>query len=95
MKNHGLSSARLARAAATGLFLAACEEPPQATPDAGTTKSATPAQAAPAAPKADKDCCFGKNDCKGKGGCAVPESHACAGQNDCKGKGGCSMHCPK
>lgn len=43
----------------------------------------------------DKDCCMGKNDCKGKGGCAVPESHSCAGKNDCKGKGGCNMHCPK
>lgn len=38
---------------------------------------------------------MGLNDCKGKGGCAVPESHSCAGKNDCKGKGGCNMHCPK
>lgn len=43
----------------------------------------------------DKDCCMGKNECKGKGGCAVPESHSCAGKNDCKGKGGCNMHCSK
>ena len=42
-----------------------------------------------------RDCCMGKNDCKGKGGCAVPESHACRGQNDCKGKGGCNGHCPR
>jgi hypothetical protein len=38
---------------------------------------------------------MGLNDCKGKGGCAVPESNACAGKNECKGKGGCNMHCPK
>jgi hypothetical protein len=38
---------------------------------------------------------MGKNDCKGKGGCAVAESNACAGKNDCKGKGGCNIHCPK
>jgi hypothetical protein len=46
-------------------------------------------------PQGDKACCMGKNECKGKGGCAVPESHACAGKNDCAGKGGCNMHCPK
>jgi hypothetical protein len=45
--------------------------------------------------EAAKACCMGLNECKGKGGCAVPESHACAGKNECKGKGGCNMHCPK
>jgi hypothetical protein len=30
----------------------------------------------------------GKNECKGKGGCATAE-HDCAGKNACKGKGGC------
>jgi hypothetical protein len=44
---------------------------------------------------AAKACCMGLNECKGKGGCAVPESNSCAGKNDCKGKGGCNMHCPK
>jgi hypothetical protein len=38
---------------------------------------------------------MGLNECKGKGGCAVPESNSCAGKNECKGKGGCNMHCPK
>ena len=42
-----------------------------------------------------KDCCRGKNECKGKGGCAVEGKHACAGANECKGKGGCNGHCPK
>jgi hypothetical protein len=42
----------------------------------------------------DKACCKGKNDCKGKGGCAVAGKHECAGKNDCKGQGGCNMHCP-
>jgi len=41
-----------------------------------------------------KECCMGKNPCKGQGGCAVPESHACAGKNECAGRGGCSAHCP-
>jgi hypothetical protein len=45
--------------------------------------------------KTEKKCCMGINECKGKGGCAVPESHSCAGKNECKGQGGCNMHCPK
>jgi hypothetical protein len=44
---------------------------------------------------AEKACCMGKNECRGKGGCAVPESNSCAGKNECRGKGGCNMHCPK
>jgi hypothetical protein len=43
----------------------------------------------------DKACCKGLNECKGKGGCAVPGKNDCAGKNECKGKGGCNMHCPK
>ena len=53
------------------------------------------ADVAPSSSAAAKDCCMGLNSCKGKGGCAVPESHACAGQNECAGKGGCHMNCPK
>jgi hypothetical protein len=37
--------------------------------------------------------CAGKNDCKGKGGCAVPVNKAHvggkAGKHACRGKGGC------
>ena len=43
----------------------------------------------------EKECCFGLNECRGQGGCAVPENHDCAGKNECKGRGGCNMHCPK
>jgi hypothetical protein len=57
-----------------------------------------PAAADSAAPKetvnTEKDCCMGLNDCRGKGGCAVPESHDCRGKNECKGRGGCNAHCP-
>jgi hypothetical protein len=63
----------------------------------GEANIGAPAELNPAALNmpSDKDCCMGKNDCKGKGGCAVPESNSCAGKNDCKGKGGCNMHCSK
>ena len=64
-----------------------------------TASAASAAASAAAAPDAaqerQRDCCMGKNACKGKGGCAVPESHACRGQNECKGKGGCNGHCPR
>jgi len=77
-------------AAATGLLLAGC--PDKKSPEEGSSQAAEqPAANTPS----DKECCMGKNDCKGKGGCAVPESNDCAGKNDCKGKGGCNMHCPK
>lgn len=76
-----------------GLLAAGCskpgaksEEPNPAEPGVAASQAAAPG---------DKDCCMGKNDCKGKGGCAVPESNACMGKNDCKGKGGCNMHCKK
>jgi hypothetical protein len=61
----------------------------------GNLKEASPGTPAVVDSGADKDCCMGKNACKGKGGCAVPESNSCAGKNDCKGKGGCNMHCQK
>ncbi len=73
-----------------GLLAAACSKPSQ--------KDGESTEASASAPKVEagnKDCCMGKNDCKGKGGCAVPESHSCMGKNDCKGKGGCNMHCKK
>lgn len=42
-----------------------------------------------------ENCCRGKNECKGKGGCKT-DDNACKGKNECKGKGGCNMRdCPK
>jgi hypothetical protein len=82
----------LAAAAGLGLGLQSCKSNQGAT-DGSTASPAHSAMVA--AESKDKDCCIGKNECKGKGGCAVPESHACAGKNECKGKGGCNMHCPK
>ena len=57
----------------------------------GSAKAATTA-AGTAEPlhEQKKDCCTGKNECKGKGGCKTA-SNECAGKNECKGKGGCSM----
>jgi hypothetical protein len=82
---------RLAHAAAFGLLLAACEDKPKTDAEPVSASSAA-ATAMPAGSGAeDKDCCMGKNECKGKGGCAVPESNACQGKNECKGKGGCHM----
>jgi hypothetical protein len=87
---------RWSLAAATGLLLSGCpEEKPKTDDGDGKAATAQAAQADGEKAKGDKECCMGKNDCKGKGGCAVPESHDCAGKNDCKGKGGCNMHCPK
>jgi hypothetical protein len=81
----------------------ACNEKPA--PSSGSAEASGQALEAQAVPSAaasagavterQRDCCMGKNECKGKGGCAVPESHGCKGQNACKGKGGCNMHCPK
>src|ERR1700742_201194 len=83
---------RVVSAAALAL-LGACKENPAPTPAAATaTQAAAVTQTAGAGAKA---CCMGLNECKGKGGCAVPESNSCAGKNECKGKGGCNMHCPK
>jgi hypothetical protein len=60
-----------------------------------STNQLSALDAAPGDASKDKACCMGLNDCKGQGGCAVPESHTCAGQNACKGQGGCRHHCPK
>lgn len=75
-----------------GLLALGCSKP-EAKKD--ESSRGQPSAATPAAALGDKDCCMGKNDCKGKGGCAVPEANACMGKNDCKGKGGCNMHCKK
>lgn len=74
----------LVMAAAAGLLAGAACKKDQPAP----TAEATPLAAT------DKACCKGKNECKGKGGCAVPGKHDCAGKNECKGKGGCDMTCP-
>ncbi len=83
------NTTRWAAAAAAGLTLMGCPDKKDPTASENDAqKVATPAGS-------KKDCCMGLNECKGKGGCAVPESNACAGKNECKGKGGCNMHCPK
>jgi hypothetical protein len=42
----------------------------------------------------DKDCCKGRNECKGLGSCKT-DRNDCAGQNWCKGQGGCKPSvCP-
>jgi hypothetical protein len=58
---------------------------------AGAACDSKPAadKAAPSASGSASNCCVGKNDCKGKGGCGTKDN-ACAGKNECKGKGGCS-----
>ncbi len=87
-----LDSRRVALAALSGLMIGgSCK-------GAGTSPSPAGAAAAPssgAVANAEKACCKGLNDCKGKGGCGVPGKHDCAGKNECKGQGGCNMHCPK
>lgn len=75
-----------ALAAAAGLCLAGCDK-------ADESKSAE--KPVTATDGGAKNCCHGKNECKGKGGCAVMGKHGCAGKNECKGQGGCNMHCPK
>ena len=83
--------AHLSAAAAAGLALLGCDRAPvQKEKDAHAN---TAEKVAPLTTKDGKACCMGLNECKGKGGCAVPESNACAGKNECKGKGGCNMHC--
>ena len=58
-------------------------------PTAETT--ATP-ESTGEATDAEKQCCKGKNECSGKGGCKADDgSHDCAGKNECSGKGGCKM----
>ncbi len=85
-------SKTVAAAVSTGLMmgaLAACgnNKPDAASPAAGADETGAAAGA--------KDCCKGKNECKGQGGCAVAGGNSCSGQNFCKGQGGCSGKCPK
>jgi hypothetical protein len=80
------ASTRWALAAAAGLCLAGCNQ---------SEDKPTGEKAAASSPTSEKACCQGKNDCKGKGGCAVPGKNDCAGKNSCKGQGGCNMNCPK
>jgi len=92
--------AHLSAAAAAGLALFGCNrqssnEAEQGAHQATGTAPDIAAKVAPMKTKDGKECCMGLNECKGKGGCAVPESNSCAGKNECKGKGGCNMHCPK
>lgn len=93
--DHHAWGRNVAKAAALGLLLSACDKKPDSSPATGETTAAATAMASGMNPTSDKNCCMGKNDCKGKGGCAVAESHSCMGKNECKGKGGCNMHCPK
>ena len=88
-------SQSIAVAAAAGLVLGAASCRGSGPSSSGTGSSAEPLGSIAATAKSDKACCKGLNDCKGKGGCAVPGKHDCAGKNDCKGQGGCNMHCPK
>jgi hypothetical protein len=79
-------------AIAAGLSLVGCPESNEKESGHAADKSQPAQKVGDVSAKA---CCMGKNECKGKGGCAVPESNACAGKNECRGKGGCNMHCPK
>ncbi len=90
-----LDPTTFACAAVCGLLLGAgCEDKSKPSQAEGETNAAVAAASGEQTDKA-KECCMGKNECKGQGGCAVPESNDCAGKNECKGKGGCNMHCPK
>jgi len=91
----------LAFTAAAGLVagLAGCGEKKEAkdpTAEGGATEPAPVGTEAAAegagegAEAAAKDCCKGKNECKGKGLCAVEGANDCKGKNECKGKGGCT-----
>lgn len=71
----------LAMTAALGILAAGCGNAPEAkVPDTNV------------APPEAKDCCTGKNECKGQSGCKAGDNATCAGQNECKGKG---TSCPK
>lgn len=88
-----LDTRAFALSAAAGLAVAAaCKD---RAPPGGEPGGASAAVSAGLLAAADKACCMGLNECKGKGGCAVPGKNDCAGKNECKGKGGCNMHCPK
>jgi hypothetical protein len=101
----------LARAAASGMLLGAAlacggqqaepaapkpvtiqSSPEEASPESRNETAALPAREE----KSDPNCCAGKNECKGLGGCAIAGANDCAGKNECKGKGGCKTRaCPK
>ena len=88
-----IDSRALLMAALAGLTAGvACKGSPPSNESAAAEPLAS--ASAPIAAGSAKACCKGRNDCKGKGGCAVAGKHDCAGKNDCKGKGGCNMHCP-
>lgn len=93
--NRQLGFARWSAAAAAGLSLMGCPDKKESEVQGEQADKMSAHAAAEAGAQKDKACCMGLNECKGKGGCAVPESNACAGKNECKGKGGCNMHCPK
>jgi hypothetical protein len=58
-----------------------------ATPPAPELTRVMPVAASPSIAEASaKDCCRGKNECKGKSGCAG-QNNECKGKNDCKGQG--------
>jgi len=89
-------SKSIAQAASAGLMLgamtAACGG--TAPPPTAPTASAEPEAVLPGAGAGAKECCKGKNECKGQGGCKTA-TNECAGLNECKLKGGCNGHCPK
>jgi len=71
--------------------LAACNSAPSAGPTAeGSAKPATKASGTFPTDGRPKDCCQGKNECKGLGGCKTA-ANDCKGKNECKGNGGCEM----
>jgi hypothetical protein len=81
-------------AAVLSVAVSGCEESAERSPEpAPSQQKRTSTSAVVDAGK--QACCMGLNECRGKGGCAVPESHACAAQNECRGRGGCRAHCPK
>ena len=82
-------------AAVSGCGGAAKPAEAPATPN-GAEPAATPAaHPSEGAATAEKDCCKGKNECKGKGGCHT-DKNSCKGKNECKAKGGCkSADCSK
>jgi hypothetical protein len=82
----------LALTAATGLVagLYACAGSQEQPKDPAATSGDAPPAGSAEAKAPNAECCKGKNECEGKGNCAVPGSHSCAGQNKCKGKGGCT-----
>ncbi|MCA9639706.1 MAG: hypothetical protein KC492_03400 [Myxococcales bacterium] len=65
-------------------------------PEPQRTQNPTPPRQIVAEPEpaTDSDCCRGRNECKGLGGCAVAGANDCRGKNECKGLGGCQAHCP-